>query len=41
MKTYFYAFADGYFCYTAGKMDRTELKWETTRHGKLIVMKIV
>ncbi len=41
MKTYFYAFADGYFCYTKGKMDKTELKWETTKHGKLVTMKVI
>lgn len=40
MKTYKYIFADGYFCYTCGKMDRIELKHETVRHGKVISMTV-
>jgi hypothetical protein len=40
MKTYKYIFADGYFCYTCGKMDRIELKHEIIRHGKVISMTV-
>ena len=40
MTTYKYTFADGYFCYTAGKLDRTSLKHEVIKHGKVISVEI-
>ena len=36
-KTYRYDFADGYTCWTTGKMDKTQYKWEVLRHGKAII----
>ena len=41
MKNYEYTFADGYYCYTVGKMTRLELSHEVVKHGKVISMKIV
>ena len=40
-KTYFYQFADGYFCYSTGKMTKAEILWEKRQHGTLVVMKVV
>ena len=40
MKNYEYTFADGYYCYTVGKMTRLELSHEVVKHGKVISMKI-
>jgi hypothetical protein len=40
MRTYFYKFADGYFCWTVGKLagiDRTIHKRE---HGSIIIEKV-
>lgn len=39
MKTYHYIFKDGYECWTQGKMDKTSLKWEIYRHGKVVITK--
>ena len=40
MKTYFYQFEDGYFCYTAGKLGNLDMRYHIKEHGKLITMKI-
>jgi hypothetical protein len=40
MTNYEYIFADGYYCYTVGKMTRLELSHEVVKHGKVISMKI-
>lgn len=37
--TYFYRFEDGYFCWTSGKMDASDLYFETQTHGKVIEIK--
>ena len=39
MRTYYYEFADGYYCYTVGKMAKCEVAWEIRRHGKLVIEK--
>lgn len=41
MNTWYYEFADGYFCWTSGKMDRASKMWEIRNHGKLVVEKKV
>lgn len=38
MKTYKYTFADGYVCWTIGKLSKVDLRNETIAHGKLISM---
>jgi hypothetical protein len=40
MKIHKYIFADGYFCYICGKLDRIELKHEIIKHGKVISMTV-
>ena len=40
MKIHKYIFADGYFCYICGKLDRIELKHEIIKHGKIISMTV-
>lgn len=36
MKCYFYRFADGYFCWMAGKLKGLERKVEIKYHGVII-----
>lgn len=38
MKTYKYTFADGYTCWTCGKMSKIDLAHEKRAHGNLISM---
>ena len=40
MRTYYYEFADGYYCYTVGQMSKTELAWEKQRHGAVVAMRV-
>ena len=41
MKTLYYEFADGYFCYYSGEPDKNDIKWEERKHGKVIKIKVV
>ena len=41
MRTFYYEFADGYFCYNAGRMSREDIVWEERKHGKLVSQKII
>lgn len=41
MTTWYYEFADGYFCWITGKMDKGEKAWEIRKHGKILVEKKV
>lgn len=41
IKNYQYIFTDGYFCYTAGKMQKQELYYEELKHGKCISIREV
>ena len=41
MRTYYYEFADGYRCFTSGRMSKNEKAWEILRHGALVVEKMV
>lgn len=36
MTFYFYRFADGYYCYTAGKLNRIEKAQHRRQHGKIL-----
>jgi hypothetical protein len=40
MKSMYYRFADGYECWTTGKLTGTERKWAIVKHGKILVEKI-
>ena len=40
MKTYFFQFQDGYFCYFAGKPSKLDLDNEIRKHGKVVKMTI-
>lgn len=37
---YYYQFEDGYFCYTAGRLNQIELSHEIKKHGKLVKMEV-
>jgi hypothetical protein len=39
MTTYFYKFADGYFCYTCGKLSGSEKVMHKREHGAIILEK--
>ena len=39
MRTNLYIFADGYFCYTAGKLSKIEIRNAEKEHGKLVKVK--
>lgn len=34
---YYYEFNDGYFCFTAGKMSKSDILCEVLKHGKLCI----
>lgn len=38
MKTYKYTFADGYTCWTCGKLSKIDLANEKRAHGNLVSM---
>lgn len=38
---YYYEFADGYFFYSNGKTDKNELAWNSLKHGKIVITKVV
>ena len=40
MRTYFYKFADGYFCWTVGKLTGTDRAIHKREHGTIIIEKI-
>lgn len=40
MRTFYYEFADGYYCYTVGRMSRSDVAWEVRKHGKLLVERV-
>lgn len=33
----YYKFEDGYFCWTAGKLSKSERVYEVLKHGKIII----
>ena len=39
MTTYFYKFADGYTCYTFGKLSGSEKTMYKNQHGKILIEK--
>ena len=39
MTTYYYEFADGYYCWTFDKMSRNDIAWTERTHGKLRIMR--
>jgi len=39
MTTYFYKFADGYTCYTFGKLSGSEKTMYRHQHGKILIEK--
>jgi hypothetical protein len=41
MRTFYYEFTDGYFCFSSGRMSKSDLAWETRKHGKVIFEKVV
>ena len=41
MRTYYYEFADGYFCYTAGKLSGSDKAMFRHQHGAIIIEKRV
>lgn len=40
MRTYFYKFADGYFCWTVGKLAGIDRVVHKREHGSIIIEKI-
>ena len=40
MKTYYYRFSDGFYCYTMGRMPKCEKVAYAKEHGKLLVEKV-
>lgn len=40
MKTYYYEFQDGYFCYYAGKPSKIDLNTEIRQHGKVVMVAV-
>lgn len=40
MKTYYYEFADGYFCYTIGKMSGVDKTMHKHQHGAIIIERV-
>ena len=39
MKTYYYEFADGYYCYYCGKPSIVDIRAEERKHGKVVKIK--
>ena len=40
MKTYYYEYEDGYYCYYCGKPSAVDIKAEERKHGKVVRVKI-
>ena len=40
-KTYYYQFADGYYCYYAGRPSKEDLAWEVRQHGAIVAQRVV
>ena len=41
MRTYYYEFANGHYCYTIGRMPKCEKIAKEREYGKIIVEKVV
>ena len=41
MRTFYYKFADGYFCFTAGRMSKIDKACEVRKHGAVVVEEMV
>ena len=41
MRTFYYEFADGYFCFTSGRLSHNDKVAEVRKHGSITIEKMV
>lgn len=41
MRTFYYEFADGYFCFTSGRLSKSDKVCEIRKHGAITLEKMI